>query len=57
MMETYTDLPGIQLYTANFLNDPVPGKAVSAMRDTMHSVLKPSISRMPVINLSFRPRS
>lgn len=26
MMETYTDLPGIQLYTANFLNDPVPGK-------------------------------
>lgn len=26
MMETYTDLPGMQLYTANFLNDPVPGK-------------------------------
>lgn len=26
MMETYTDLPGIQLYTANFLNDPILGK-------------------------------
>ena len=26
VMETYTDLPGIQFYTANFLNGELPGK-------------------------------
>lgn len=26
VMETYTDLPGIQFYTANFLKDEIPGK-------------------------------
>lgn len=26
MMEVYTDLPGIQFYTANFLTDELPGK-------------------------------
>ena len=25
-MECYTDLPGIQFYTANFLTDELPGK-------------------------------
>ena len=35
-MTTYTDLPGIQLYTANFLNDELPGKG-NARYDYRHA--------------------
>ena len=36
VMECYTDLPGIQFYTANFLNDELPGKG-NAHYDYRHA--------------------
>ena len=36
VMETYTDLPGIQFYTANFLKDELPGKG-GAHYDSRHA--------------------
>ncbi len=33
MMEVYTDLPGMQFYTANFLTDELPGKGGAVYGD------------------------
>ena len=44
-MEVYTDLPGVQMYTANFVEDEC-GKEAQSIKNTTQSVLRHSISRM-----------
>ena len=55
-MEVYTDLPGVQMYTANFLTMNREKRGHSMRREVQY-VLKHSISRMLSITTIFHLRS
>ena len=55
-MEVYTDLPGVQMYTANFL-DNEPEKTVRPMQREAQCVSRHSISRTRYITIISRHRS
>ena len=56
-MEVYTDLPGVQFYTGNFLDGQVPGKGGVKYARRQDTALRLSITRTQSTCQDLHPRS